>query len=67
MRNAISTAIDNIITPGIEVAVRSKNASSGRDAASVAVNSKSEEGIGTTSFEIASERNNTSHELKSND
>ena len=39
MQNAILTAIDKIITPGIELAVKSINASSTRDAASVTANS----------------------------
>ena len=40
IRNAIWTAIDNIIAPKIELAIRSTNASSGRDVASVSVNSE---------------------------
>ena len=35
VQNAILTAIDNIIAPKIELAIRSINASSGRDVASV--------------------------------
>ena len=35
IQNAILTAIDNIVTPKIELAIRSINASSGRDATSV--------------------------------
>ena len=31
IQNAILTAIDNIVAPKIELAIRSKNASSGRD------------------------------------
>ena len=40
IQNAIWTAIDNIIAPKIELAIRSTNASSGRDVASVSVNSE---------------------------
>ena len=40
IENAILTAIDNIITPRIEVAVRSIYASSGRDATSVTASSE---------------------------
>ena len=39
IQNAFSTAIDCIITPKIELAIRSKNASSGQDSTSVMVNS----------------------------
>ena len=40
IRNAILTAIDNVITMRIELAVRSINASSGRSATSVTANSE---------------------------
>ena len=40
IQNAILTAIDNIITPKIELAIRSINTSSGRDATSVSANSE---------------------------
>ena len=40
IQKANLTAIDSIITPKIELAVISKNASSGRDATSVLVNSE---------------------------
>ena len=40
IQNAILTAIDNIIARKIELAIRSLNASPGRDAASVATNSE---------------------------
>ena len=46
IQNAILTAIDNIIAPKIEIAIRSINASSERDAASVSVNSEREEQVG---------------------
>ena len=38
--NAIVTAIDNIVAPKIELAIRSINASSGRDVTSVTANSE---------------------------
>ena len=41
IQNAFLTASDNIVTPKIELAIRSINASSGRDATSVAANSES--------------------------
>ena len=68
IQNAILTAIDNIITPRIELAVRSINVYSGRDATSVTANSKRGERIWiTASFENVSERNNTLHVLNAND
>ena len=39
IQNVILTAIDKIFAPKIELAVRSKNASSGRDVTSVSANS----------------------------
>ena len=60
IQNAILTAIDNIIVPKIELAIRSVNASSGRDVTSVTANSERGERVGiNTSFENASENNNT--------
>ena len=54
------TAIDNIVAPKIELAVRSINASSGRDVTSVTVNSERGEHVGiNASFENASGNNNT--------
>ena len=38
IQNAISTAIDNIVAPKFELALRSKNACFGRDVALVATN-----------------------------
>ena len=68
IQNAISIAIDDIITPRIELAVRSINAPSRRDAASVSANSERGECIGiTASFEYVSERDNTFIELNGND
>ena len=60
IQNAILTAIDNIVAPKIELAIRSINASSGRDATSVSANSERREHVGiNTSFENASGNNNT--------
>ena len=60
IQNAILTAIDNIVAPKIELAVRSINASSGRDVTSVSANSERREHVGiNASFENASENNNT--------
>ena len=53
-------AIDNIVTPKIELAIRSISASSGRDTTSVSENSERREHVGiSASFENASENNNT--------
>ena len=58
--NAILTAIDNIVAPEIELAIRWMNASSGRDATSVSANSECREHVGiNTSFENASGNNST--------
>ena len=59
IQHAILTAIDNIVTPKIELAVRSISASSGRGAASVSANSERREhgGLNTPS-DSASENNN---------
>ena len=43
IQNAILTAIENIVAPKIELAIRSINASSGRDVTSVTRNSEREE------------------------
>ena len=60
IQNAILTAIDNIVALKIELAIRSTNASSGRDVTSVSANSERREHMGiNTSFENASENNNT--------
>ena len=59
IQNAILTAIENIVAPKIELAIRSINASSGRDVTSVTVNSEREERVGiNASFKNASENNN---------
>ena len=60
IQNAILTAIDNIVAPKIELAIRSINASSGRDVTSVSANSERREHVGiNASFENASGNNNT--------
>ena len=60
IQNAILTAIENIVAPKIELAIRSINASSGRDATNVSANSERRERVGiNASFENASENNNT--------
>ena len=49
------TAIDNIVAPKIDLAIRSINASSGRDVTSVSANSERTEHVGiNTSFENGS-------------
>ena len=54
------TAIDNIVAPKIELAIRSINASSGRDVTSVSANSERKERVGlNASFEKASRNNDT--------
>ena len=68
IQNAILTAIDNIIAPKIELAIRSINASSGRDATSVTANSERGDYVRiTTSSENASGNNNTLHVSNGND
>ena len=60
LQNAILTAIENIVAPKIDLAIRSINASSGRDATSVSANSERKEHVGiNASFENASGNNNT--------
>ena len=60
IQNAILTAIDNIVTPKIELAIRSINASSGRDVTSVSANLERRERVGiNASFENASSNNDT--------
>ena len=68
IQNAILTAIDNIIVPKIELAIRSVNASSGRDATSASTHSERREHTGiNASFENASENNDTSGVTNVND
>ena len=60
IQNAILAAIDKIVAAKIELAIRSLNASSGRDVTSVSANSERREHTGiNASFENASEINNT--------
>ena len=60
IQNATLTAIDNIVTPKTELAIRSINASSGRDATSVSANSERRERVGiNASFENTSKNNDT--------
>ena len=68
VQNAILTAIDNIIAPKIELAIRSINAPSGRVANNVAANSEGREHVGiNASFENASRNNNILHVSNVND
>ena len=68
IQNAILTAIDNIVAPKIELAIRSINASSGRDVTSVSANSELREHAGiNASFENASENNNKLNATNEND
>ena len=68
IQNEILTRIDSIVVPKIEQAIRSINASSGRDATSVMVSSERGEHIGIiVSFENVSERKITLHVLDKND
>ena len=68
IQNAFLTAIDNIIAPKIELAIRSIYASSGRDVASVSVNSERREQVGISAFfESASGSNDTLGISKVND
>ena len=54
------TAIDNIVAPKTELAIRSINASSGRDVTSESANSERKERVGlNASFENASRNNDT--------
>ena len=66
--NVISPAMDNIMTSRVELAARSMNESSGRDAASVTANSKRGEQLGITAlFGNAFDRNITFREFKITD
>ena len=59
IQNSILTAFENIVAPKIELAIRSTNASSGRDVTSVTANSERAENIGIkTVFEDASGNKN---------
>ena len=68
IQNAILTAIDNIVAPKIELAIRSINASSGRGVTSVSANSERREHAGINAFfENASENNNKLNATNEND
>ena len=68
IQNAILTAIDNIVAPKIELAIRSINASSGRVVTSVSANSERREHAGINVFvENASENNNKLNATNEND
>ena len=68
IQNAVLTAIDNIVTPKIELAIRSINASSGRDVTSASGNSERREYEGiNASFENASANNRTLGMADTND
>ena len=65
IRKAILTSRDSIITPIIELAIRSTNASSGRDVTSVMASSESGELLEITApLGNESERNSTLHLFK---
>ena len=60
IQNAVLTSMEIIVAPKIELAIRSINASSGRDATSVSANSERREHVGnSTSFENASGNSDT--------
>ena len=68
IQNAILTAIDNMVAPKIELAIRSINASSGRDVTSVSANSERREHAGINAFfENASENHNKLNATNEND
>ena len=68
IQKAILTAIDSIVAPKIELAIRSINASSGQDATSVTASSELGEHVGIeASFENASGNNNVLHATNVND
>ena len=60
LQNAIFTAIDKIVAPKIELAIRSINSSFGRDVTNLSANSERREHVGiNASFQNASGNNNT--------
>ena len=62
IQNAFLTAIDNIVAPKIELAIKSIFASSGRGATSVTANSERGEQVGINApFKNASGNNNVLH------
>ena len=65
IQNAVLTAIESNITPEVELAIRSLNASSRRYETSVLASAERGEHIGITNLlENLSERNKTLHVLK---
>ena len=67
-QKAIFSATESSVTPGIELAVRSMNASSWQDAGIVTTSSeRGQQSEITASFENASDRNSKFHELSMND
>ena len=68
IQNAILTAIDNIVAPKIELAIRSMNTTSGQDVTSVSANSERREHAGINAFcENAPENNNKLKTTNEND
>ena len=68
IQNAVLTAFVNNVAPKTELAIRSKNASSGRDVTSVTANSERGKHVGIHgSFENASGNNNILHVSDVND
>ena len=68
IQNSILAAIDNLVAPKIELAIRSINASSGRDVTSVTAKSERGELVGiNASCENASGNNNTLGVINVND
>ena len=68
MQNAILTALESIVAPKNELAIRSINESSGRDVTSVTANLERGEHVGiNASFENASGNNNILHISNVND
>ena len=68
IQNAILTAIENIVAPKIQLAIRSKNASSEQDATSVSANLERKERVGIIApFENASKNNDTLNVSNVND
>ena len=62
IQNAILTAIDSVVAPNLELAIRSTNASPGQDATSVTANSEHGEHVGIKApFVNASGNNNVLH------
>ena len=68
IQNAILTAVDNSVAPKIELAIKSKVASSGRAVTSVTAKSERAEHVGINAFfENASRNNNILHVSNVND